>query len=114
MPKDENNHRGRIQAQGNGLEESESWAQDKPPTVSEGLNILQRLREKITKSQLLERITEFLKAEKIIEQAGKNGGVDAKVSKTFKKKGTKDVRVDIEVIRGTAFVKNDNEEDDGE
>ncbi len=110
MAKGESKHRGRVQAQGGGLEESESWSQSKPPTVAEGLSLLQKLRNKITKSQLLERITEFLKAEKFIEQAGRNGGVDAKVSKTFKKKGTKDIRVDVEVIKGTAFIENENEE----
>ncbi|MEM6299059.1 MAG: hypothetical protein AAF740_10275, partial [Bacteroidota bacterium] len=88
-------HRGRVQAQGNHLEASESWAQEKPPTVSEGKSFLRRLIDKITKSQFLERKREFTKAEAFIEQAGENGGVDAKVSKTFRKKGTKDVRVDI-------------------
>ena len=46
----------------------------------------------------------FLKAKKFIIQAEKNNGVDAPVSKTFKVKGTKDVRVDIEVIKGKAFI----------
>jgi hypothetical protein len=53
---------------------------------------------------------EFGKAEKFIKQAGDNGGVDAKVSKTFKAKGIKDVRVDIEVLNVTAFVKKCNKD----
>ena len=111
MPEEENKHRGRVQAQGNKLEASEAWSQDEPPTVDEGLNFLERLIAKITRHQFLEREKEFEKAENFIKQAGDNGGVDAKVSKTFKKKGTKDVRVDIEVIKGTAFVKKDENND---
>lgn len=82
-------HRGRLQAQGNTLEASESWSQDEPPTVSEGLNFLQKLVKKITKGQFLERKKEFKKAETFIKRAGENGGVDAKVSKTFRKKELK-------------------------
>ena len=36
-------HRGRIQAQGEKLEESESWSQDEPPTGRDGLEMLKRL-----------------------------------------------------------------------
>lgn len=113
MSDKEDKHRGRVQAQGNKLEASEAWSQEKPPTVDEGLTFLERLIAKITRPQFLEREKQFEKAEKFIKQAGDNGGVDAKVSKTFKKKGTKDVRVDIEVIKGTAFVKKDENKDDG-
>lgn len=44
------------------------------------------------------------RAERFILQAGRNNGVDAPVSKTFKVKGTKDLRIDIEVISGKAFI----------
>ena len=37
-------HRGRIQAQGDGLEESEAWASEKPPTWEEGLNFIEKLK----------------------------------------------------------------------
>ncbi len=89
MTDQESKHRGRIQAQGNKLEASESWSQEKPPSVVEGLNFLESLKAKITKSQFLEREKEFKKAEDFIIQAGENGGIDAKVSKTFKKKEQK-------------------------
>lgn len=112
MTDQESKHRGRVQAQGNKLEASEAWSQDTPPTVEDGLNFLQQLADKITKSEFLVREKEFKKAAQFIKQAGDNGGIDAKVSKTFKKKGTKDVRVDIEVIKGTAFVKDNREGED--
>jgi hypothetical protein len=102
---EEKPHRGRIQAQGGGVEESESWAQDTPPTVEEALEFLENLKNKLTKTEYEKRKTEFEKAEKFIKQAGENGGVNAKVSKTFKVKDTKDLRVDIEVISGKAFIR---------
>lgn len=112
MSDKDSKHRGRVQAQGNKLEASEPWSQNKPPTVAEGLNLLQRLKDKIRKPQIRERKEEFEKAEQFIKQAGESGGVNAPVSKTFKKKGTRDVRVDIEVIKGTAFVKENKKGDD--
>jgi hypothetical protein len=36
--------------------------------------------------------------------AGKAGGVNARVSKSFLEPGSKDHRIDIEVIKGKAFV----------
>jgi hypothetical protein len=102
---EEKRHRGRIQAQGGGVEESESWAKDEPLTLEEGLEYLETLKNKLSKTDYEQRAKEFEKAEKFIRQAGENGGVDAQVSKTFKVKGTRDVRIDIEVISGTAFVK---------
>ncbi|MBC9130859.1 hypothetical protein FcAc13_05995 [Frischella sp. Ac13] len=46
----------------------------------------------------------MIKLKKWIINAGKNGGADAPVSKTFLIKGTKDVRIDIEIITGKAFI----------
>lgn len=40
-------HRGRIQAQGKSIEESEAWSQEQPPTVDDGLLMLKRLKEKL-------------------------------------------------------------------
>jgi hypothetical protein len=36
----DNIHRGRIQAQGNGVEKSENWSQDNPLTSVDGLELL--------------------------------------------------------------------------
>lgn len=104
-------HRGKIQAQGGNLEESEAWAQDRPLTLNEGLTLLDKLKAKLPNKELLLRQTAFDKAKEFIEQAGENGGIDAQVSKTFRV--TRDIRVDIEVIKGTAFLRIniiDNEE----
>ncbi len=96
--------RGRIQAQGGGVEKSVSWNRATPPTVSEGLKMVDDLEASLTKAERKARQKELDKARKFIRDAGKAGGIDAPVSKTFLAKDTKDVRVDIEVISGKAFV----------
>jgi hypothetical protein len=45
-------HRGRIQAQGVNLEQSESWAKEIPLTEPEGLELLDKLKIKIPKKEL--------------------------------------------------------------
>jgi hypothetical protein len=101
---DKKKHRGRIQAQGNGLEASENWSQDEPLSAQDGLNLLEKLRSKIPEKEAKLREKEFEKAEKLIRRAGENGGIDAKFSQTFQTKGTKGVRVDVEILSGRAFV----------
>lgn len=101
---DKPKNRGRIQAQGGGIEESESWACENPPTWEEGIEKLEKLREKLSKSEQKNREKLFDKAERFIKAAGEKNGVSAPVSKKFQKKGSKDVRIDIEVIVGIAFV----------
>ena len=97
-------HRGRIQAQGDGLEESEAWASEKPPTWEEGLNFIEKLKNKLSKRDKELRKKPFKKAERFIKNAGQNNGVDAPVSKTFSNKEKPEIRVDIEVRKGIAFV----------
>lgn len=95
-------HRGRIQAQGEGLEASETWHQEEPLTRDQGLFLLQKLQNKIPPDEQKKRERPFKDAERFIKQS--EGGVDAPVRKTFRNRKTKDVRVDIEVWSGTAFV----------
>ncbi|MCB1194199.1 MAG: hypothetical protein KDK90_27435 [Leptospiraceae bacterium] len=104
MDSEDFQHRGRIQAQGDGLEESVSWSQDLPITAKDSLKLLEELKNKIPKHELKRRKQAFDKAEKFVLRVEENNGVDAPVSKTFKIKDTKDVRVDIEVIKGKAFI----------
>ena len=97
-------HRGRIQAQGENLEASEAWSQNEPPTKTDGLTMLDRLRNKISKFEAKKRAKAFVKARKYIEQASKNGGLNASSFATFNVKGMTKERIDIEVRNGTAFV----------
>ena len=101
-------HRGRIQAQGKELEASEAWSQNKPPTKNDGLTLLQKLKNKISKPEAQIREKAFIKAGKYIEQAAKNGGLHATSFATFKVQGKPKERIDIEIRNGVAFVPDDN------
>lgn len=96
-------HRGRIQAQGNDLEASESWHQKEPLSKEEGLDLLNRLRNKLSSQDRNIRKKQFKDAERFIR--GVEGGIDAPLKKTFQNYKTKgNVRVDIEVWSGSAFL----------
>jgi hypothetical protein len=99
-------HRGRIQAQVEKLEASEAWAQNKPPTVEEGLGMLEKLKNKIPKREADKRAKAFLKTRKFIEQASENGGLNAAAFISFNVKGSTKERIDIEVRKGLAFTPN--------
>lgn len=100
------NNRGRIQAQGEKLEQSEPWAQNSPPTKKEGLQMTDNLKNKIPNEAAKIRSKEFVKLKKFIRQAAKNGGITEGCIKTFLVKGTEKERVDLEVIKGFAFIDN--------
>lgn len=95
-------HRGRIQAQGGGLEASESWHQEEPLTKQKGLSLLQRLKNRLSAKDRELRNKQFEDAERFIK--GVDGGVDAPIRRTFQNYKTQDIRVDIEVWSGRAFV----------
>jgi hypothetical protein len=103
-----NKHRGRIQAQGGGLEKSVSWSQDKPLSAKQGLSLLSRLVNKLTKKERADREKPIKRTERFINTAGKSGGVFAPIFRSFMAKGSKDKRIDIEVRSGRAFT-NDND-----
>lgn len=96
-------HRGRIQAQGEKLESSESWDQNEPLTKKYGLILLENLKNKIPKNEFKIRENAFKKAEKFIEN-GPYQTVTKTIVKSFKVPDTEHERVDIEIQKGTAFV----------
>ena len=95
-------HRGRFQAQGGGIEKSESWSQDDPLTKKEARRLLDRLKEKLSEEERERRKKPFDAAERFIE--GAKGGVRAPEHRSFRNRQTRDVRVDIEVWSGIAFL----------
>lgn len=97
-------HRGRFQAQGGGIEESVAWAQENPPTVAEGLSMLLELSNLLTPAERQKRSELFQKAREFVENAGRQGGIDAAVSKSWTARGRGGIRVDLEVWLGKAFV----------
>lgn len=101
--KDSFPHRGRFQAQGNGLQESTPWNQSDPLTKTEAKVLLKRLSDNLTPKDLAIRQDCFDKANTIVSRAP-SYGVDAQYIKSFTpKKPIKDIRVDIEVRKGNAF-----------
>jgi len=96
-------HRGRIQAQGENLESSESWSQNEAPTKKEGLKMLDKLKNKIPRLESKKREKAFEKATKFIKQ-GPHEIVNSPIVRSFKVKGTKKERVDIEIQKGEAFI----------
>ena len=95
-------NRGRIQAQGSGVEKSVAWSQPLPPTVQDGYNFLDQLKAKLTPAEAASRSDGLSQASLFIMRAGSAGGVDAPVSRSFPKGSP--CRIDIEVIKGRAFV----------
>ena len=96
-------HRGRIQAQGRNLEASESWSQNNPITKTEGMTMLEKLKNKIPNIEAKIRERVFLKAQKFINQ-GPHEVVNSPIKRSFKVSGTKSERVDIEIQKGEAFI----------
>lgn len=94
-------HRGRFQAQGSGTEKSVSWAQDDPLTKGDGLKLLDELEMQLTQKERKLREKQLEAARRFVENAQ---GVDAPRNKTFRNFKEKNVRIDIEINGGTAFV----------
>ena len=97
-------HRGRIQAQGGYTEQSETWAQAAPPTESSMLMKCDRLEGKLTSGEKADRKQPMADLRRFISRAAQGGGVDAPISKSFLKRGSDDIRVDLEVKTGRACV----------
>lgn len=106
VPKDEDvaRHRGRVQAQGPGVEESVPWAQATPPTVADGHRMLDELRAKLSRTEQEHREVAFEQAHQFVDRVGRSGGT-GHTSKSFPQRSRPDHRrVDIEVHAGLAFV----------
>ena len=97
-------HRGRIQAQGAGYEDSETWSQPNPLSSTDGIAMLDRLVARMPQRVYQARRTAVQKARTWILRVAQAGGADAPVSKTFLEPGSRDERIDIEIIAGSAFV----------
>jgi hypothetical protein len=97
-------HRGRVQAQGGGTEESEPWARDTPPTKGEVLALLHRLWQKLSAAAQEERADCYAEAQRSVERAPAEG-INAPYSKTFRnRKRRGGIRIDIEIRAGRACI----------
>lgn len=97
-------HRGRIQAQGGGTEKSVAWTSADPPTVAEMLAMCDQLEASLSKTELKDRQKGLEKLRRFIHTASQCGGIDAPCPKSWRKPGSRDIRIDLEVISGRAAV----------
>ena len=98
-------NRGRLQAQGNCIEESRSWATNEVPRKTNGFNWLNELKGTLSDKEIKIRERCFVKAEEWIRNApadGHNAITPIIVSYT-PLPPIKDVRVDGEIFKGRAF-----------
>ena len=96
-------HRGRIQSQGGGIEDSENWSQSLPLPAKDAKAKTWSLHRRHSRTEKVLRKPAFQKAEKFIADAQKNGGASAPISKSYPVKNDAHRRVDIEVRKGEAF-----------
>lgn len=98
-------NRGRFQAQGDGLEKSRSWAEIYVPTKLNGHGFIDELKGQLTHTELAARLDCFAKATKWVDDAPKNGYNVVTIIKTSfpPYPPIKDIRVDGEIYRGSAF-----------
>jgi hypothetical protein len=99
--RDESPYVVRLQAQGDGVEESVVLADRRPISVSSGLRGLGQLKYQLTQSEYEERAESFVRAYLFIERAPQGGGVGPP-GKSFSRPGSS-VRVDVEVLVGVNF-----------
>jgi hypothetical protein len=99
-------HRGRIQAQGGGTEKSVAWSQDLPPTESEMLQFCDQLEMQLTDREKQDRIQPLAQLRRCVRSLAAVGGVSAPFSRSWLKRGSKDIRIDLEVRTGSACVPN--------
>ncbi len=93
-----------MQAQGRGVEESESWARDVPISADEARKMLAVLKSKLTRSEIALRERAFEQAMDFIARAETQGGVRGPVTVSYPTPGRPDHRrVDIEIWTGVAF-----------
>lgn len=97
------NNRGRLQAQGKGLEKSSPWATNDNITKMIGGNHLNTLRNSLTPSELSERTNAIEKVRQVILSAPLYGISPMKKSYPNSLLD-KSVRIDIEIHKGVAFI----------
>jgi hypothetical protein len=68
------------------------------------LRMCDDLEAKLTEREKNDRAQPLAQLRRFIRSAAQGGGVSAPVSKSWLKRGSKDVRIDLEVITGMACV----------
>jgi hypothetical protein len=96
-------HRGRIQAQGGGIEKSVSWSRQIPPTESEMMAMVAQLESKLTPAERRDRQVALQQLRQFIHNAAKGYGMSV-LSNSYPYRTFRGIRVDLEVLKGRAAV----------
>jgi len=102
---DGTSHRGRWQAQGGGIDEGEGWNQSTPLTLSDGLQLLDTLYNRLSPKDRRARADAYELARLFARRIAIAGGVTVeglKFERNFPP--GREVRIDLEVRKGRAFV----------
>lgn len=98
-------HRGRVQTQGGGTEESRTWAQASPPLASQVLDLVDELEASLTPTARRERAEGFRQIREHVRRLAAAGGIDAPHIRSFPQPPLEGgIRVDLEVLAGRACV----------
>ncbi|MDF5227822.1 hypothetical protein P3655_22760 [Vibrio parahaemolyticus] len=107
-------NRGRVQAQGDNTEKSESWTTPDGFTKSMGLRKADALESLLTRPELSLRDQAISQARNRISTAP-SYGINAVMKKSYyNDKRRRDIRVDIEVNAGTSFIDDPRGDSDGQ
>lgn len=97
-------HRGRFQAQGDGTEKSVAWSLNDPCTKSHANKSITDLMSKLSPKELDVRQDCIARAINFVERSPANGMM-AIIKKPFTPfPPLKDIRIDIEILAGIAFI----------
>lgn len=81
-----------------------SWTQATPPTEGELLHRCDALEAQLHEREKKDRERPLIQLRRFLRSAAQGGGVSAPISKSWLKRGSKDIRIDLEVITGMACV----------
>jgi hypothetical protein len=101
-------NRGRFQAQDDVLEKSAAWATDEEVSKQMGNERLDNLHAQMTPGELAVRINAMQKARDFVNSAPINGHYAQIVKSYFDDVRNREVRVDVEIRAGRAFVTLNN------
>lgn len=96
-------HRGRLQSQGGGLNDSKPWAQPAPLKHKSALGMSHALEAIASRKERKLRVDAHNKSRSFMNSAQAAGGTGP-TSKTYMVKGDPHRRVDVEIRDGQAFV----------
>jgi hypothetical protein len=97
-------NRGRFQAQDDVLEKSAAWATDEEVSKPMGIERIDNLQAQLTAAELAVRINAMQRARDFVNNAPINGHYAQIVKSYFDDVRNREVRVDVEIRAGRAFI----------